>query len=178
MDLYTFFDFESARASGGAGQLVSVVKAFAAAGVANKVIAVFDNDTAAREAALALRSVHLPDNFATLHYPDLDKLKSYPTIGPTGTTAFNVNRLAGSIELYLGDDVVDGAGIECPVQWRGVSSALGTYQGEVMNKNVLQAAYRRRVAKCRDNPHEVAATDWSGLAAIWKTIFAAFDRPF
>ena len=40
-------DFEGARVSGAAGSLAALVKAFVGAGIANRVVALFDNDTAA-----------------------------------------------------------------------------------------------------------------------------------
>ena len=54
---YTFFDFRASNSRGGAGQLAAVVKAFVAAGIANRVIALFDNDTAARDARRSLDSI-------------------------------------------------------------------------------------------------------------------------
>jgi len=45
-DLVRFLDFDQ-RPEGGAGALVRMARAFAAAGIANRVIAIFDNDTAA-----------------------------------------------------------------------------------------------------------------------------------
>ena len=52
---YSFLDLNRHEPQGGAGHLVSVVKAFAGAGITNLIIALFDNDTAAREAVRALR---------------------------------------------------------------------------------------------------------------------------
>lgn len=175
-ECYSFFDFDASRAAGGAPQLASVVKAFVAAGISNKVVALFDNDTAGREAARILQRVQLPSNVVLLHYPRLERLRTYPTVGPTGTAAFDVNGLAGSIELYLGEDVIVSTGLECPVQWRGFSEAMGEYQGEVMHKGALQNAFWKRAARCRIDLRQVAETDWSGLNAIWQAVFHAFDN--
>ena len=49
-DYFTFMDFEGARVGGGAGNLANIVKAFAGAGIVNKIIAIFDNDTAGEAA--------------------------------------------------------------------------------------------------------------------------------
>lgn len=175
IDFYSFFDFDASRAAGGAPQLVSVIKAFVAAGISNKIVALFDNDTAGREASQALRHVQLPSNIALLHYPQLEELRTYPTVGPTGIAAFDVNGLAGSLELYLGKDVILSTGLECPVQWRGLSEAMGAYQGEVMHKGAIQRAFWKRATVCRTDPHQVTDTDWSGLDAIWRAVFHAFD---
>ena len=53
-DFYSFMDFEGVRMEGGAGALTTVVKAFAGAGISNRVVAVYDNDTAGRSAMQAL----------------------------------------------------------------------------------------------------------------------------
>ena len=118
---YSFLDFDSSRSPGGAGHLVSVVKAFAGAGITNRVVALFDNDTAAREAVRLLASVSLPHNLAVRHYPELELLRAYPTLGPGGLTTLNVNGLAASIELYFGEDVLtSGDAGMTPVRWKGV----------------------------------------------------------
>jgi HEPN/Toprim N-terminal domain 1 len=174
-EYYSFFDFDASRSQGGAGHLVSIVKAFAAAGVANRVIALFDNDTAAREARRALDAISMPPNIAVLAYPPLEKLRSYPTIGPTGLTLLDVNGLAASIELYLGHDVLASNAGPTPIQWRGYSEAVGAYHGEVMHKAHLHVTFLRKVQRCKSGTTTIETSDWSGLDAILKAIFTAFD---
>jgi len=172
IEFYSFFDFETSRAPGGANQIVAVIKAFIAAGISNRVIALFDNDTAGREAARSLQKITLPANMALLHYPVLESLRAYPTIGPTGTVLFDVNMLAGSIELYLGNDVL---GRDHPVQWRGFSEAMRSYQGEVMRKTSLQQKFSHKVEACKLNRDLMKCTDWDGLDAIWRSVFSVFN---
>ena len=176
-DYYSIFDFNLSRPQGGAGQLVGTIKAFIAAGISNRIIALLDNDTAAREARRALDRLPLPHNFAVLHYPALEGLRKYPTQGPTGRTLFDVNGLAGSIELYLGDDVLSRNGARAPVQWRGFSETMGTYQGEVMHKAEIQAAFWEKVKRCRTDGAAMRTADWTGLNAILNAIFTAFGGP-
>ena len=171
---YRFLDFASARPQGGAGTLVTTVKAFAAAGISNRIIAIFDNDTAAFEARRSLSSVELPQNIAVCNYPDLSLLETYPTLGPAGLAPLNVNGLAGSIELYLGRDLLQNGG-EFPVQWRGYNQSLHMYQGEVMHKALLQEKFFEKVIRCQSSRDEFYLCDWSGLKAILETIFHAFD---
>lgn len=175
-DYYTFLNFEASRAPGGASALVATIKAFSAAGITNRMIAIFDNDSASREAQRALDQVTLPDNIAVMHYPELNVLNSYPTIGPSGPALANVNTLAGSIELYLGADVLeDENGDLRPVQWRGYNEALRCYQGEVMGKAEIHSAYRRKVELAGRDATAARALDWSGLTAISLQIIHAFD---
>lgn len=100
-DYDSFLHFDTSRSAGGAGHLVSMVKAFAAAGITNRIIALFDNDTAGRDAIRALEAVSLPPNIAVRRYPESELLRDYPTLGPSGLTSPDVNGLAASIELYL-----------------------------------------------------------------------------
>lgn len=172
---YSFLDFDTARAPGGAGHLVSLVKGFAAAGIGNRIIAIFDNDSAARDAKRSLTQLRLPSNIAVLSYPDIELLRSYPTLGPSGNTNLDVNGLAASIELYFGSDVLhrpDGSLI--PVQWKGYVEAVASYQGEVLGKTQLQAAFLDKLAKVESDPAEQERQDWSGIDAILRAIFGAF----
>jgi hypothetical protein len=166
----TFLDYYAQKPEGGVGALVRAVKAFAAAGIANRIVAVFDNDTAAADALDSLDTATLPRNVRVLRLPDLDIATSYPTLGPTGESPANVNGLAGSLELYLGRDVlsVPGGGL-MPVQWSGFNSRLRRYQGELLDKAAVQQAYRHKSARALaagPTPGE----DWEGLQLVLRTI--------
>jgi hypothetical protein len=154
---------------------VAIVKAFAAAGITNRVIALFDNDTAARGARCAVNASSLPLNIAVLHYPDIAELRHHPTLGPSGLSKMDINGLAASIELYLGEDVLSESGAPIPMQWKGFSEALGKYQGEVMHKTRLHAAFQRKVKRCRSDKAAMNAADWVGLRAILQAVFSAFE---
>ena len=172
---YSFLDFASTNSPGGAGHLVRIVQAFAAAGIANRVIALFDNDTAARDATRALYSIQLPPNIAVLHYPDIELLRHYPTQGPSGLSHLDVNGLAGTIELYLGADALTVDGALVPVQWRGYNEALKKYQGEVMWKNQIHDAFQSKVRRCRADAEAMLVADWVGVRSILGAVFQAFQ---
>ena len=72
-DLIRFLDYER-RPEGGVGALVGMIRAFAAAGIANRVVAVFDNDTAAADAMRRLGTLPLPPQIQVMRYPDLDQI--------------------------------------------------------------------------------------------------------
>ena len=174
-EYFSFMDFENARVSGGAGNLANLVKAFAGAGIVNKTIAIFDNDTAGDAAMLTLRSVTLPDSIRVLRLPDSEFLLTYPTIGPSGATPMNVNGRAASIELYLGADVLrDENGELLPVQWTGYEPALQKYQGEVLFKDRIRERFDSRLDACLRDPDRVKLTDWSGIRQILQMLFSAF----
>lgn len=149
-EFFAFLDFDGMKVPGGAGFLAATVKAFAAAGIANRVIAVFDNDTAGHSAMRHLHALKLPDNIRVVPYPAIPLMRSYPTLGPSGLFELDVNGLAGSIELYFGEDVLRrDDGTLTPVQWRGFDEGLGRYQGEVIEKRRLHERFRAKLQGCR-----------------------------
>lgn len=172
---FTFMDFEQMNVPGGAGPLVNFVKAFVAAGILNRILAVFDNDTAAQSALRALRGLAMHDNVRVVQYPSIELAKNYPTIGPSGVSNVDVNGLAGSPELYFGRDVLSRAdGTLTPVQWRGFDQALGRYQGEILDKADLQARFQVKVDRCLQNLALVTELDWSGMDAVLTSLRTAF----
>lgn len=85
---------------------MSTVKAFISAGIRQRVIALFDNDTGAAEAILSLQRIHIPPTMKIVQLPRIELGRAYPAIGPQGTVVMDVNGLAGSLELYFGRDVL------------------------------------------------------------------------
>lgn len=175
-DYYSFLDFDAMRLTGGAGNLANLVKAFAAAGVANKVIALFDNDTAGVAALRALGAIDLPQHILPMKLPDLELLRAYPTVGPSGCVDLDVNGLAASVELYLGSDVLMDDGKLLPIQWTGYERTLGCYQGEVLDKGPIQERFRKKLERARSGTLEPSDPEWDGLRAIFEEVFAAFHE--
>jgi hypothetical protein len=174
-DYFGFMDFEGAAIAGGAGPLVATVKAFAGAGVANRVIALFDNDSAARVAVRALERIDLPPSIKIAHYPPLPLLESYPTLGPSGAALMDVNGLAGSIEMYFGEDVLrDSTGELTPILWKNYESSIGTYHGEVANKISMQRRFDEKLATARTESDPASQLDWSGMQSILSSLVGAF----
>ena len=79
----------------------------------------------------------------------------------------DVNGLAGSIEMYLGVDVLSGAnGKLSPVQWRSYIEGMKAYQGEVLDKIGIQKQFREKIKLAAANPAVIADQDWSGVDTI------------
>jgi hypothetical protein len=173
-DYFTFMDFEAARVEGGASHLARIVRSFAGAGIVNKVVAVFDNDTAGQEAIRSLQNVKLPANLCVLKLPVIKTLRKYPTIGPSRPISMNVNGSAASIELYLGDDVLRENGRLAPVKWSAYNPVVGKYQGEVLGKNKIQKRFKEKLAGQGNRTHLTQDPNWSDLCVILTSIFAAF----
>lgn len=161
-----FLDYEVGN-EGGASSAVRTLKSFAAAGISNRIVALFDNDSAAYEAVMAFRGTKLPSHYRVMHYPDLPLAEKYPTLGPQGNSFMNVNRLAGSIELYLGADALaQSDGSLMPVQWKGYMGKVKSYQGEVVDKAAVQRAFKEKIAVAKADPKVVEQQDWSGLECV------------
>ena len=174
-EYFHFFDFTGRRVGGGAGELANLVRAFAAADVRHRILALFDNDTAAKAALSNLNTDSLPSNIAVRHYPSLPLAKDYPTLGPSGGASMDVNGLAGSIELYLGQDALkDDAGMFPPVQWTGYDRKIGAYQGEVLDKQRVLDRFAAKLACCETRPDQISYYDWEGIEAVVHTMRRAF----
>ena len=174
-DYYSFMDFASSRAAGGAGTLVQTVKAFSGSGIANRVVALFDNDTAGRDALRTLSTVTLPANVRAMTYPAIPLATRYPTLGPGRPRSLDINGLACSIELFLGRDVLAPKGKLTPIRWTGFSSSVRQYQGEILNKAELQKRFWAKEIACRRGSRKIRKADWSEMRILLENLFGAFQ---
>ena len=144
------------------------------------MVALFDNDTAAADALRSWDRSRLPANIRVCQYPPLDLASDYPTLGPPpalspGASA-DVNGLAGSIELYLGRDVLtDAAGRLRPVHWRAYIEGMRQYQGEIVEKDAIHHAYRAKVRVADADRSQIAGQDWSGIQAVLDLVIQTFS---
>ncbi len=172
-----FMDF-SKGTKRSVGALADLVRSFIDAGIANRVVAIADNDTAAYDALRKLKC-DAPESYRILHYPDLPLLVDYPTLGPQSDSPvrMNVNRKAGSLEMYLGKDLLTVNGELVPVQWTGYIEGQKSYQGAIFprHKKRIQEEFELKVAAAIQDPAVQATHDWSGVTAIVETILTAFD---
>lgn len=169
-----FPDFTTNRPEANAARLGQLVRAFAASGIANRVVAVFDNDTAAADVVRGIDQESLPPNIRIVHYPNIDLAAAYPTRDGDKRSTEDVNGRAGSIELYLGAEVLAQEG-RPPVRWGGENSAVGARQGAIERKRAIQEGFRRKVHDASKDHALTADQDWSGMRAILDVIRGAFD---
>lgn len=174
---FSFLDFSFLNLQGGAPELVRAIKSFATAGVANRVIAIFDNDSAAHDALSLLDQKKLPGTIRVLHYPTSSIASSYPTVGPAGgIELMDVNGKAASLELYFGSSVLmDSNGALMPVRWTGYVQKLKRYQGEVEGKATLQKEFVDLLASLRGQPASVVRTKLPDMALVLDTLRNAFN---
>jgi len=157
-----------AKAPGSTGEMVKVVKSFVATKIINKVIAIFDNDTAGHEAIQELKEVDIPRNIKILTYPTIEFCRNYPTIGPTGLQHMDINGLAASIELYLGENILTENGSLIPIQWTGYNQKMKRYQGKIDEKDIVVKRFRNIV---KNAPQDI---NWDNIGVILNEIFNAF----
>lgn len=158
-------DFKPERSADSA---IKLIKSFASAGISNRILVVLDNDAAGSDALMNLPS-SLPNNFKVIQYPKLDWLKKYPTIGAQGEVVMDINGLAGSVEMYLGDDVLkDKSGELVRVQWQGYMSRIGKYQGSLLDKAGVQKRF--------DTKDIADASKWSDLKFVWDYIIEELSQ--
>jgi hypothetical protein len=172
-DYYTFMDF-GFKPPGGVGPLVNTVKSFAGAGIENRVIALFDNDTAAFSAVESLKNIAIPNNIVITHYPDISLGDSYPALGPNGKSLQNINGLACGIELYLGKDVLEKDGELIPIQWKGFDSRISRYQGEILEKANIQDRFRDKTSQCSQDTNNIQSTKWEEMHQLFQHVFGVF----
>ena len=152
----------SFRPETNAAAVVKMIKSFAAAGINNRILAILDNDAAASEAMTNLPR-NLPNNIKVIQYPELDLMTSYPTIGPQGEINMNINGLAGSIEMYMGKDILTGndGNLEL-VQWGGYMNSVKKYQGSLINKDTVGSRFKGKDA--------ADVNKWQDLRYLWDYI--------
>ncbi len=170
---YSFIDFAEYKVQGSTNFLTHYFKAFIASGIQNRVIALYDNDSAGLSELIDLEKVNIPDNFRAIHLPNLELAEDYPTLGPTGNEKININGKACSIEMFLGQDVLTEKGEFIPIHWSGFVQKTHTYQGEVMRKSYIQEKFNKKMDKALSG-EKISESQWKEMNELLNAIFNAF----
>lgn len=175
---FAFMDFENAKVEGGVGFITGIVKSFAGVGISNKIVAIYDNDTAAKVATKQLEKINLPKNLKIMYLPDIEKLNNYPTLGPAGLIAMNVNGMAGSIEMYLGHNALFDNEKQSyfPIQWKGYESGLSQYQGEIIEKKSVQKKFYKILEECEKDTTKIKNFDFKDINTVLQNLFIMFEE--
>jgi hypothetical protein len=174
-EFISFMDFAGLKVEGGASFLASLIRSFAAAGIRDRIVAIFDNDTAGCLSQYLVSKHELPENIRVLRYPDIEFAKAYPTLGPAGLTIMDVNGSAAGIELYLGADVLQEPTGSClPIQWKGFEATMKRYQGEVLDKKACLKRVSEKFSRFERDGGNTSDSTWMDLRAIIETICSAF----
>jgi hypothetical protein len=178
VDFVRFIDYTGTdtKPQGSVGALANMVNAFIAAGVAHRFVAIADNDAGGHEAFAKLKRQKLPVSCRVLHYPQLPLLARYPTFEPASSAVAltDVNGTAGSLEMYLGKDVLTIDGALAPVHIGRFIPAVQRHQGALSpaHKVLVLKAFGKKVKAARSGQH--SSGDWSGMHAIFEMIVHAF----
>lgn len=173
----SFLDFDGWNVAGGASLLESMVRSFAAAGIRDRIVAIFDNDAAGSASQERLSQHALPGNIRVLRYPDTELARHYPTLGPSGSAVMDVNGSAASIELYLGEDVIRGDdGQLIPIQWKAFEPSVKRYQGEIVDKRGCLKRFSEKLDRLNGGTGERDGPTWRDLLAITDSILFAFTN--
>ncbi|KAA6461901.1 hypothetical protein DYQ86_09645 [Acidobacteria bacterium AB60] len=140
--MFSYMDHETFKVPGGTPALVALARSLAGAKISNRIIFLFDNDTAGHEGHQQFQKVNCPKHYRGVVLPYLKSAEAYPTIGPTGDAPANVNGRACGIELYCGPKALTSeSGSLCPVQWKGYMDGMKRYQGEPLNKDGIKERF-------------------------------------
>lgn len=139
-DFFDFIDMKEGNPFPGVGSIVAFCKGLQRINYGGRMLVVLDNDTAGRGALKDLLSLGLSPNIKVTCLPDLQELRSFPTIGPTGDALADINGRAAAIECFL-----DFNAVARPprVRWTSFDKRMGHYQGELVAKDEYSAAFRR-----------------------------------
>jgi hypothetical protein len=162
-DFFDFIDMSEHYPFTGTGSLVNFCKGLARIGIQNKVLVVFDNDTAGREAIDRLKDIPLPEHMRLMTLPSMDCLGRFRTSGPAGLMFEDVNGKAASIELYL--DLRYGGPKKPVVRWTSYNERLAAYQGELVGKEQYARAFLKGTL--------TKGYSLARLRAVWSALLAA-----
>lgn len=169
---YSFIDFSTYDVQGSTNYLSHYLKAFVAAGIENRIIALYDNDSAGLAEIKNLEKMTFPDNVRIMHLPDLDCCVEYPTIGPSGNSNENINGRAGSIEMYVGKDILCNNGEYIPIRWKSYVDKVEAYQGEIISKSEVLKKFEEKAKKALKDG--LILEEWNELDILLNAIFSAF----
>lgn len=149
---FSFMNFTQYNVEGSADFLPRYIKAFAGAGIKNKIIGLFDNDTAGRCAKKTLDRYSFPLNIKLASLPDIELAKNLEVIDNNGNISKqNINGMACSIELFFGKDVLLNGNTFEKVELKDFRKEVKEYQGTIQNKNSIQKRFDKKLKNAKKN---------------------------
>ena len=144
------------KCNGSTNFLTHYIKAFIGVKIKNRIIGLYDNDSAAIAELENLKAItEFPSNIKIMKLPYINIAQNYPTIGPTDINYMDINGLACSIELFLGSDVLkDENGNFEPIRWKSYIDKIKKYQGEIQNKSLIQDRFKEKLKEHTKNNYE------------------------
>ena len=81
----------------------------------------------------------------------------------------DVNGLAGSIEMYLGEEVLTNDGELEKIMWTSYMDDVQKYQGELINKKDVNKRFDEIIKKVTKDNYEY---DFSDLKTLWDYVIS------
>lgn len=139
-DFFEFIDMEENYPFTGVGNLLNFSKGLSKIKIQNKIIVLFDNDTAGNEIYNKVKEIQKPDNLVFCHLPLCNEFNQFLCIGPSGTNFSNINGKAVAIECFLDFNSV----AEKPmIIWTSYNKNMKQYQGELVNKDRYVNSFKK-----------------------------------
>lgn len=138
-DFFDFVDMEENYPFTGVGNLYNFCLGLIRINVGNKILVIFDNDTAGMEKYELLRTIKKPNSLLITRLPDFDEFSDFRTFGPQGEACENINGKAISIECFLDFASVN----QTPsIRWTSYNKKSDQYQGELISKDSYVRVYK------------------------------------
>jgi len=171
-EFMSFIDFETANAKGGTDELLQFGCMLIGCGIRNRMVFLFDNNTAGSAAHDRFVELKAPHNVFVMKLPQLRLIDAYPTLGPEGEMTADINGRACALELYLGlDALTDESGELIPIRWTGFDDKRKQYQGQITQKDAVQKRFEEKLARVERDPGERGELDFSGIELIVSALF-------
>jgi 5S rRNA maturation endonuclease (ribonuclease M5) len=139
-DFFYFVDMEENYPFTGTGNLFKFCQGLSSIKIQNKVIVLYDNDTAGEAKYKLSSNLTLPDNMKVIKLPDHDDFKFFTAVGPNGRSVDNINGSAVSIEFFL--DLSYKTRVTPCVRWTSYDEKNDRYQGELINKEMYVRIFK------------------------------------
>ena len=166
-DFFDFIDMSTGNPFPGVGNIVSFCRGLSRIRYTGHMLVVLDNDAAGRAALADIHALRLPSTFVATCLPDLEELRAFKTMGPTGESVEDINGRASAIECFL-----DFRGVEREpsIRWTTYMSKRSAYQGELENKDAYFADFKARFGKAG------SGYDMSKLTRLWEHLISCCTR--
>lgn len=138
-DFFEFIDVTEKFPFTGTGNLYNFCVALCQIKIQNQVMVVFDNDTAGIEKYRKALELVRPRSFMITRLPDHADFSEFPTIGPHGESADNINGRAVAIECFLD---LRSTEFLPRVRWNSYNKGEQKYQGELERKDEYVRAFK------------------------------------
>jgi hypothetical protein len=159
-DFFHFVDVNESHPFWGTGSLVKFAEGLMRIDVQNRILFVLDNDAEGRDAELRLRNFAMPENMQAMRLPDHASFQAFPTLGPQGVSAIDINGRAAAIECYL--DLKLPSYAPAQVIWSNYKKDVDTWHGALDFKE----SYAKHFFHQSDDDLRSGGYDTSKLEAV------------